>query len=180
MSQSWKRKRKEIKTSGSNANSTWLKRGRALRGAKLAIRVGSQTGVGILEKYKEKKMARRLLINMQIVGGRAKFSLRVSLGSYHQRVFLSLTLLSFYLSVSLPLSYSPFFSFSLSLSFSLSVTRRCSLTWEIHWWLSFVRWLLLGAFAISFSTLNLNYLKEDNDNIRKKLETFLNKYNFSN
>lgn len=118
MSQSWKRKRKEIKTSGSNANSTWLKRGRALRGAKLAIRVGSQTGVGILEKYKEKKMARRLLINMQIVGGRAKFSLRVSLGSYHQRVFLSLTLLSFYLSVSLPLSYSPFFSFSLSIFFT--------------------------------------------------------------
>lgn len=31
----------------------------------------------ILQKIRRKKMARRLLINMQIVGGRAKFSLRI-------------------------------------------------------------------------------------------------------
>jgi hypothetical protein len=31
----------------------------------------------ILQKNTQKKMARRLLINMQIVGGRAKFSLRI-------------------------------------------------------------------------------------------------------
>lgn len=36
----------------------------------------------ILQKIRGKKMARSLLINMQIVGGRAKFSLRIPLVRY--------------------------------------------------------------------------------------------------